>query len=78
MDALADKVNKQGEHIPQHLTQPSLYVSRSDTLRGTITISTAMRCSNVMECALLVCLLCQPVHPSTHSLHFVDFSLKSF
>ena len=25
-----------------------------------------MKCSNVVECALLVCVLCQPVPPSIH------------
>ena len=32
-----------------------------------------VECSNVVECALLVCALCQPVPPSIHpSLHLVD------
>ena len=40
MDVLADKVHKQGEHIPQHCHNHP-YISSSDTLPGTIIISTA-------------------------------------
>ena len=36
-----------------------------------------MKCSNVVECALLVCVLCQPCSASIQlSLHLVDFFLK--
>ena len=40
--ALADKVHKQGEHIPQHcyISHNHPYISSSDTLGGTISIST--------------------------------------
>ena len=32
-----------------------------------------VKCSNVVECALLVCVLCQPVPPSIHpSLNLID------
>ena len=43
MEALADKVHKQGEHIPQHcyISHNHPYISSSDTLGGTISISTA-------------------------------------
>ena len=39
-----------------------------------------MKCSNVVECALLVCVLCQPVPPSIHpSLHLYGrFLLEIF
>ena len=63
MEALADKVHKQGEHIPQHcyISHNHPYISSSDTLGGTISISTAtyvgicgcVKCSNVVECASL-------------------------
>ena len=43
LDALADKLHKQGDHIPQHcyISHNHLYISGSDTLGGTISISTA-------------------------------------
>ena len=43
MEALADKGHKQGEHIPQHcyISHNHPYISSSDTLGGTISISTA-------------------------------------
>ena len=44
MDALADKIHKQGEHIPQHcyISHDHPYISSSDTLGGTAeSISTA-------------------------------------
>ena len=42
MEALADKVHKQGEHIPQHcyISHNHPYISSSDTLGGT----TSMHC----------------------------------
>ena len=45
MEALADKVHKLGEHIPQHcyISHNHPYISSSDTLGGTISISTVMR-----------------------------------
>ena len=43
MEALADKGHKQGEQIPQHcyISHNHPYISSSDTLGGTISISTA-------------------------------------
>ena len=43
MEALADKVHKQGKHIQQHsyISYNHPYISSSDTLGGTISISTA-------------------------------------
>ena len=43
MEALADKVHKQGERIPQHcyISHNHPYISGSDMLGGTISISTA-------------------------------------
>ena len=43
MEALAYKVHKQGEHIPQHcnISHNHPYISSSDTLDDTISISTA-------------------------------------
>ena len=43
MEALADKVHKQGEYIPQHsyISHNHSYINSSDTLGGTISISTA-------------------------------------
>ena len=72
MEALADKVHKQGEHIPQHcyISHNHPYISSSDTLGGTISIHCylcrdgCVNCSNVVECTFLVYVLCQPVrHP---------------
>ena len=38
-----------------------------------------VKCSNVVECALLVCVLCQPIPPSsTHPYNFGQFLLKIF
>ena len=37
-----------------------------------------VKCSLVVECALIVCVLCQPVHPSSHSyiyIHLENFFL---
>ena len=72
MEALADKVHKQGDHIPQfiatfHTTIPTQVVM-------TISISTAtyvcrdgcVKGSNVVKCDFLVCVLCQPVPPFMH------------
>ena len=74
MEVMADKVHKQGKHNYLHFTQPSIpYISSSDTLVGTISIFTAtyirdgcVKCSNVVNCALLVCVLCQPVLSFSH------------
>ena len=43
MEALPDKVHKQEEHIPQHcyISHNHPYISSSDMLGGTISISTA-------------------------------------
>ena len=43
MEALADKVNKQGEHIHQlfYISHNHPYISSSDMLGGIISISTA-------------------------------------
>ena len=43
MEVVADKVHKQGEHIPQqcYISHNHPYISSSDTLSGTISISTA-------------------------------------
>ena len=42
MEALADRVHKQGEHIPQHyyISHNHPYISSSDMLVGTISIFT--------------------------------------
>ena len=58
MEALVDRVHKQGEHIPQHryISHNHPYISSSDMLGGTISISTAtyvgmvVKCSDVVEC----------------------------
>ena len=65
MEALADKLHKQGEHIPQHcnIATTSLqhpYISSSDMLGDTINIHCylcrdgCVKCNNVVDCALLV------------------------
>ena len=43
MEALADKVHKQGENIPQHcyISHNHPYINSGDTLGGTISMSTA-------------------------------------
>ena len=73
MKTLADKVHKQGEHIPQlsNISHNHPYISTCSSymLAGTISIYSLLLlyvckdgCAiNVVECALLVCVFCQPV-----------------
>ena len=88
MKALADKEQKR-EQIPQHcyISHNHPYLALSDTLGGTISIYTAtyvgicgcVQCSIVVEFALLVSVLCQPVPSSIQpSLHFGRFLLEIF
>ena len=70
--------------IPYYFTQPHdpYILSSGDTLGGTTSISSTatyvgmhgcVKYSNVVEYALLVCVLCQPVPLSIHpSLHFLE------
>ena len=80
------KVHKQGEHIPQlrtfHTTIP---IHKQQLILILCHLAChcylcrygRVKCSDVVECALLVCVPCQPMHPSIHpSLHFVDFFKK--
>ena len=66
MEALADKVHRQGGHNPHHcyISQNHPYISSNASYLG---IDGCVKCSNVVECALLVCVLCQPVSLSSHA-----------
>ena len=74
MEALADKVHKQGEHIPQHcyISHNHPYISSSDmhAIGGTISISTAtyvgMFVRNVAMLFLFVYFVSQCLYPSTY------------
>ena len=78
MEALADKVHKQGEHISQHCYIPHnhhyIHVSSSDTLGGTISTSTATYVGMVVwnvamlwnVLSLFVYFVSQCLHLSTH------------
>ena len=80
MEALTDNVHKQREHIPQHcyISHNHPYVSSSDTLVNRMCRDGCVKCSNVVGCALLVCVLCQPVTvaSSCHSYACYKFFIR--
>ena len=75
---LADKVHKQGikahSTILLHLTQPFLHKYVAVTCANQCVTAIYLRkCRNVVECAFLVCALCQPVrHPYTWQISFLE------
>ena len=76
IETLADKVHRQGEHIPQHYYILHNHQSLNN-LHCYLCRDGSVKCSSDEDCALLVCVLCQPVLPSNSPYIWYRFFVRN-